>query len=134
MQILGEEYITSNYIVSGKGLSYIHSFLTGKTLEPEEVTLEFHDKSETLIWAARFYGRICRNYALETVARGGVYVAGGVAAKSPVLLTHDAFKNEFYSSHTMFDILKEIPVFLISDEESGLWGAAFYGLQNLSKL
>lgn len=134
LQELGEDYITTNYVVSGKGLSYIHRFLTGEILEPKEVTLKFHDNSETLKWAARFYGRTCRNYALETLARGGVYVVGGVAVKSPELLTHHAFKNEFYSSHTMSAILKEMPVFLICNEESGLWGAAFFGLQNLRKL
>lgn len=130
---LGEPYITSNHIVSGRGLSYIHRFLTGELLEPEEVVLKFKDDSETLIWAARFLGRLCRNYVLENLARGGVYVAGGVAAKSPKLLTHDAFKAEFYSSNTMADILKEIPVFLIRNEESGLWGAAFFGLQHLNE-
>ncbi|MHC4183404.1 MAG: glucokinase [Planctomycetota bacterium] len=129
----GEEYITANYVVSGKGISYIHRFLTGERLGPQEVTSKFNDDSETLAWAARFYGRTCRNYALNILARGGVYIAGGVAARTPELLTHSAFKNEFYQSHTMVAILNEIPVFLIRNEESGLWGAAFYGLQKLRK-
>jgi glucokinase len=133
LQELGEAYVTNNHIVSGRGLSYTHRFLTGEILEPEDVALRFQDNSETLIWAARFYGRTCRNYALENLARGGVYVAGGVAAKSPKLLTHNAFKAEFYSSNTMAAILKEIPVFLIRDEESGLWGAAYFGLQHLKE-
>lgn len=130
---LGEEYITANYVVSGRGLVYIHKFLTGKTLEAQEITSNINDNLETLTWAARFYGRICRNYALETVAQGGVYIAGGVAAKTPILLTHEAFAHEFRSSETMSSILKEIPVFLIRNEESGLWGAAFFGLQRLKR-
>jgi glucokinase len=133
MRELGHEYVTTNYIVSGRGLTYIHRFLTGDNLNPEGITLIFKSHAETLAWAARFFGRACRNYALETVARGGVYVAGGIAAKSPEILTHEAFRNEFRSSQTMAAILKDIPVFLMRNEESGLWGAAFFGLHRLMK-
>jgi glucokinase len=131
LQELGGAYVTYNHVVSGRGLSRVHRFLTGEVLEPEEVTRKFQDNSETVKWAARFFGRACRNYALGNLARGGVYVSGGVAAKSPELITHDAFKNEFYSSDTMAGILKQIPVFLICNEESGLWGAAYFGRQYL---
>lgn len=134
MQKLGEEYLTANYIVSGRGLSAVHLFLTGEDLRPEEVAGTFSDDSETLDWAARFYGRVCRNYALEILALGGVYIAGGVAAKTPELIKHRAFSVEFYRSRTMSDILKQISVSLISDEESGLWGAALCGLQYLKKV
>jgi len=130
---LGEKYITANYIVSGRGLVYIHKFLTGKTLEVQEITSNINNNLETLTWASRFYGRICRNYALETVAQGGVYIAGGVAAKTPILLTHEAFAHEFRSSETMSSILEKIPVFLIRNEESGLWGAGFFGFQRLKR-
>ncbi len=130
---LGEEYITAYTVVSGKGLCHIHLFLTGEKLDPQEVTTKFSEQSETLEWAARFYGRVCRNYALEVLALGGVFIAGGVAAKAPTLIKHEAFQNEFRSSSTMKTILQKIPVFLIRNEESGLWGAALYGLQRLQK-
>lgn len=130
---IGEEYITANYVVSGRGLTYIHRFLTGQKLRPEDIAKSFSSDSETLDWAARFYGRVCRNYALETLALGGVYIAGGVAAKSPELLTHNAFATEFRSSKTMSNILDQIPVFLITDEESSLWGSALFGLQSLRR-
>lgn len=130
---LGEQYITANKIVSGKGLSYIHRFLTGEELTPREVTERFSQDSETLRWASRFYGRVCRNYALETLSLGGVYIAGGVAAKNPELVTHEAFATEFRSSPKLALLLEKIPVFLIKDENSGLWGAAVSGLQGLLK-
>jgi glucokinase len=129
---LGEEYITANYIVSGKGIQYIHRFLTGEKLDPEDIARCFTTGSETLEWAARFYGRVSRNYALEVLATGGVYVAGGVAAKAPILIRNEVFEKEFRSSVTMSDILSKIPVFLITNEESGLWGAALFGKQLLS--
>ncbi len=130
---LGTGYPTGNDVVSGKGLSLIHQFLTGERLDPRDVTAGFGPGSETLAWAARFYGRSCRDYALEVLARGGLYIAGGVAAKAPELVTHEAFATEFRDSKTMSGILSRIPVFLITDEESGLWGAAGYGRQVLKK-
>ncbi len=131
MEKLKEDHITGNLVVSGKGLSHIHWFLTGERLEPKKVTKMFSPASDTLAWAARFYGRVCRDYALLTLSLGGLYIAGGLAAKIPELVTHEEFKSEFYSSSTMAHILAKIPVFLISDENSGLWGAAFLGLQKL---
>lgn len=130
---LGEEYVTGNTVVSGKGLSSIHRFLTGERLEPQEVAAKLAPNSETIAWAARFYGRVCRNYALETLALGGLYVSGGVAAKVPHLVTHEAFASEFRSSRTLSELLKKIPVYLNKNEESGLWGAAFLGLQELQR-
>ena len=129
----GQKHITGNLVVSGRGLRYIHWFLSGDELEPQEVTARFTRESETLAWAARFYGRVCRDYALEVLALGGLYVAGGVAARNPEILTHENFCNEFLNSSTMRHLLENIPVFLIDNQDSGLWGAAFYGQQILQK-
>jgi len=133
MHELGEEYVTGNHIVSGKGLSLIHYFLSGEKLEPKDVMTRCTSACETLAWAARFFGRACRNYALEVLSLGGMYIAGGVAAKLPYMLTHRAFNEEFRSSKTMSRILAQIPVLLITNEESGLWGAALLGQQMLKK-
>jgi glucokinase len=129
----GERYITGNTVVSGRGLSYLHQFLTGGKLSPPEVAEEFTRHPETLEWAARFYGRACRNYALQVLSLGGLYVAGGVAAKSPELVYHKAFATEFRTSDTLGGLLAKIPVYLIKDENSGLWGAAKYGLQRVKR-
>jgi len=131
----GQKHITGNLVVSGRGLRYLHWFLAGEELEPREVSARFTEgeKSETLAWAAKFYGRVCRDYALEVLAFGGLYIAGGVAAKNPEILTHENFRHEFLDSPTMGHLLANIPVFLIDNQDSGLWGAAFYGQQLLQK-
>ncbi len=129
----GEQYVTGNTVVSGRGLSYIDQFLTGERLSPAEVAERFKGHPETLEWAARFYGRACRNFALQTLALGGMYIAGGVAAKSPEMVYHSSFRTEFRSSDTLAGLLEKIPVYLIRDENSGLWGAAKYGQRRLSK-
>jgi glucokinase len=76
---------------------------------------------------------VCRNYALETLSLGGLYIAGGVAARNPELIQRTAFRKEFRSSDTLTHILEKIPVFLITDQNSGLWGAAQFGLQKLKE-
>ena len=128
---LGSEYVETETVVSGKGLSLVHQFLTGEKLDPAGVTAVINRDSPTMRWMARFYGRVCRIYALQVFARGGVYIAGGVAAKVPGLVLHAKFKKEFYKSTTMDHVLKKMPVFLNSNEDSGLWGAAFIGQQIL---
>ena len=131
---LGDPYVTWNNVVSGKGIGFVHQFLTGQALEPKQVTATFTEDSETLRWCARFFGRVSRNFALETLATGGLYVAGGVAAKVPVIVTHEEFRNEFTRSPRHSRLLKKIPIFLLENEESGLWGAAFCGVQKLGAL
>ena len=70
---------------------------------------------------------------MQLLAYGGVYIAGGVAAKLPQLVTRTEFEASFRGSGTMAGELQKIPVFLNSNEESGLWGAAFYGQQQLKQ-
>jgi len=124
--------ITGNLVVSGRGLAMLHHFLSGEPLEPAAVAAKFTPDSPTLAWAARFYGRVCREFALEVLATGGLYIAGGVAAKNPELLTHPEFGREFRDSPTLGHLLARIPLFLIDNEDSGLWGAAFHGRQLLT--
>jgi len=125
----GQKHITGNLVVSGRGLRYIHWFLSGEDLEPKDVGARFTPASETLAWAAKFYGRVCRDFALEVLALGGLYIDGGLAAQNPEMLAHANFRGEFLNSPTMAHILAKIPVLLIDNQDSGLWGAAFLGQQ-----
>lgn len=127
----GATHITGNLVVSGIGLSYLHEFLAGEELIPPEIASRLTPDSETLAWTARFHGRVCRNFALEILARGGLYLAGGIAARNPEILNHEEFRREFLDSPTMGRILARIPVLLFDNQDSGLWGAAFLGQQHL---
>ncbi len=128
----GHPYPFGDFIVTGYGLSLLHEFLTGDSLSPAEVAATFTEDSQTLAMFARFYGRACRNYALCVVALGGVYIAGGLAAKNPSMLTHPEFTREFVNSPTYGFMLEDIPIYLNTNEESGLWGAAFFGQLKVS--
>ena len=126
-------YVENEFVVSGRGLSLIHQFISGEILTPAEIGNNIPQDSKTFRWMARFYGRACRNYALQVIARGGVYIAGGIAAKVPALITHPEFKLQFQKSKTMRTVLEAIPVLLITNEESGLWGAAYFAAQTLKQ-
>lgn len=129
----GAPFAEWEFVVSGPGLSALHEFLTGEQLLPKDVAAKFAHASETLAWFARFYGRVCRCFALETLALGGLYIAGGVAAKNPEIVKHPEFSREFRSSKTMAEILARIEVRLVDDEDSGLWGAAAYAVEELRR-
>lgn len=129
LKISDEPYVRAEMVVSGPGLAQLHRFLTGERLEPAEVSATLGNDSETLRWMARFYGRLARNLALQVMALGGVYIAGGLAAKVPELVTHAEFTRAFRHSATMHRVLERIPVYLNTNEESGLWGAAFKAMQ-----
>lgn len=129
----GRRHITPDIVVTGGGLQRIHKFLTGQDISAKEVASTFDQESRTLRWFARFYARTCRNIALTLLSMGGVYLTGGISAKNPAIVRHPVFGEEFHASETHGKLLEQMPVFLNRDEDAGLWGAAFHGLQVLSQ-
>ncbi len=70
----------------------------------------------------RFYARALRNMALDIMARGGMYIAGGIAAKNLDIFRDGGFMKEFEVNHSMHDVLKDIPVFVITNYDVSLFG------------
>jgi glucokinase len=131
----GLPYCHGDAVVTGSGLARLHSYLSGVDTGPMEVEARLGDAPETVAWFARFYGRVARNYALAVLATGGLYVAGGVAARNPRLLRHPAFLAEFVTapSASHADLLASVPVLLNANQFSGVYGAALYGMQLLRR-
>jgi glucokinase len=128
----GRRWAEGDSVVTGLGLRLIHRYLTGEDLTPLEISARITPESPTTKWYARFYGRACRNWAIALMASGGMYIAGGVAANNPMLVTVPEFMAEFRNSHVYADSLHNVPVRLNANEKSGLFGAAFYGAQLLA--
>ena len=128
----GIEEPTGDQVVSGRGLAWLHRYLTGEDLPPEQVARRITPESETTRWFARFYGRACRHYALTAVPLAGLFVSGGVAVKNPFLVDNDTWRTEFVRSAAKKELLTSIRVDLVTDEKIGLWGAARYGTEQLS--
>ena len=121
-------YAIGDVIVSGKGLQLLYEYHHGEVLHPKDIDERTDANSVVTRWFARFYGRACRHYALSVLPLGGIYLAGGVASKKHELADNEAFREEFITSAAHSKLLNQIPVYLNINEESGLWGAAFYGL------
>lgn len=127
LQQTGYAHAFGDIILSGRGLSLIHEFLTGRKLAPPEVAAEAGPDSETAAWFARFFGRACRILALHVLPKGGLFLCGGVAAKNPQFVIHPEFLREFTDSPAYKELLSLIPVRLTTNAHTGLYGAAMYG-------
>ena len=120
-------YIDWEDLVSGRGLQLIHEYFSGERREAAEIAQRSSEFPKTLEYFARTYGRVCRDFALTTLPAGGLYIAGGVAAKNPPIVFSSAFREAFLASKSYREVLEAIPVRLFDNERSGLWGAAWYG-------
>lgn len=71
------------------------------------------------------YGAEAGNLALKLLSYGGLYIAGGIAAKNlPLLRDTDTFLDAFVNKGRMRVLLEAIPVHIILNPQVGLIGAA----------
>ena len=77
------------------------------------------------------YGAEAGNLALKLKATGGVYVGGGIAPKILPKLRDGAFRRAFLAKGRFAELLAEIPVRVILDELTPLYGAARYAIARL---
>lgn len=118
-------------VLSGRGLEAIYSYLAVKEGLPELSASEIAagkdtDKlaERTLKIFTRFYARCAKNFFLDTLARGGVYIAGGIAAKNKEIF-HTDFMPEFVRNNSFQNLLEKAPVRIITKYDISHIGAAF---------
>lgn len=80
--------------------------------------------AETMALFVDAYGAIAGDLALVTLARGGLYVAGGVAARNPALMLEGRFLEALLDKGRYRSILERIPIKIALDHETALLGAA----------
>ena len=71
------------------------------------------------------YGSEAGNLAVRSVARGGVYVAGGIAVKILPKLKDGRFVRAAQHKEKMTEFLAQVPIHVVLDEECPLKGAAY---------
>lgn len=129
-------------VLSGSGIQLIYNFFCSRNaaiksnellakegLHPDEIfNSRFLDEHawNTFELYALFYARCAKNFALDSLARGGVYIAGGIAAKNLMLFEQDSFLTEFINCGKQQEVLKKIPIYVITDYNVSLYGAAEY--------
>jgi glucokinase len=143
------QYLTARYgrvdverVVSGRGLANVAEFthggacaVAGADLDPVAVPAAVsqaamqgrcHRCREALDLFVGALGSAAGNAAIMGVARGGVFIGGGIPAKILPALQGDLFVTPFRSKPPMHELLASIPVFVITHTEAGLLGAAVY--------
>jgi glucokinase len=126
-------HVSWERLLSGLGLVNIHNFLTGVD-EPylETIPMKIADAAKSGDAAAihafeifvDIYGAEAGNMALRTLARGGVFLAGGIAGKNAGFFTDGRFVEAFLRKGRFRALLGDIPVDLIENPRVGLIGAA----------
>ena len=132
-------------VISGPGLMRVYSFLQDSGLgapskqlmdatkhpgvDPAEVIAEYGLRKldplavRALDLFVSAYGAFAGNMALGSLARGGVYVAGGIAPKIIGRLKEGAFMRAFTGRGAFTPLLSGIPVRVVMDAKVGLRGA-----------
>ena len=120
-------HVSWERLVSGMGLVNIFTFLGGEDADPA-VIAELADRGDPRANHAfeifvDIYGAEAGNMALRLLARGGIYLAGGVAAKNIARFTDGRFVEAFLRKGRFRPLMETIPVDLIMNEQVGLMGA-----------
>ncbi len=131
------------HVVSGAGLERIYAFLrdTGRHAENRAVreamtagdaaaaiTRAALESGDALALAAldlfiACFGAAAGDFALATLARGGVYVAGGIAPRILPRLRAGGFAAAFNSKARFSEAARACPVHVVTNERLGLLGA-----------
>lgn len=138
-------------VLSGRGIESIYQFLRQKkqfkaskyaeeideSLDKPPLISKYKEQDETCKETfrlfTRFFGRCAKNFALDCLARGGLYIAGGIASKNKEIFTIRDFLNEFENAHQRSEVLKKIPVYVIVNYDVSLYGACFAAVYHLHK-
>jgi glucokinase len=78
------------------------------------------------------YGAEAGNLALKLLPYGGLYLAGGIAAKNLALIEQGSFMRSFHAKGRMSELMTQIPVHVVLNPKVGLIGAALCAAQTAS--
>lgn len=129
-------HVSTERVCSGKGLVNLYEALyhvDGKPLEtlpePEDITQAVRLGDDLLAresWQMMtgFLGSLAGNLCLTLNARGGIYLAGGVALSSSDIFDKTLFRKKMEAKGRYADFLKTIPAYLVTEKIP-----AFTGLQ-----
>lgn len=136
-------------VVSGPGLATIYEFLREQAAEPESPelarTLERDDRAAAIAAFALergdplarraldlfidAYGAAAGDHALAVLARGGVFVTGGIAPRIASRLQRGGFVAAFNAKGRYADLMADIPLYLVMNEKLALLGAIVIAMQ-----
>jgi glucokinase len=83
---------------------------------------------QTLSLFVSIYGAETGNCALNFLSTGGIFLGGSIAAKIVPKMKEPIFMQAFLDKGRMEPLLKEMPVKIVLNDDSGIIGAARYTL------
>lgn len=127
-------------LLSGHGLQRIYSFLAGfgvllnATSLSAQAISQAAEHGEPLACAAlalfaQIFASCAGNFALLSLAHGGLYLSGGIAPKILSALQTPAVLEAFVNKPPMRELLQSIPLHVVLNEQLGLLGAASLAAQ-----
>jgi glucokinase len=120
-------HVSWERVLSGPGLVNIFTFLGGEPCDPAELAAMADSGDERARRAVRIfidvYGSEAGNMALRLLGRGGIYIAGGIAARNPDWFTDGTFTNAYLRKGRFREVVGSIPVYVVMNPEAGLLGA-----------
>ena len=140
------EFVTSETILSGGGFQRVHEFLDASVRHPgfddhkidpapEIARMGLSGECpvcvETLNLWVEVYGAEAGNLALRSVARGGIYITGGIAVKILPKMKNGRFAAAVQHKEKLGDFLAQIPIHVVLNEDCPLLGAAFVAWKSL---
>jgi glucokinase len=146
------QHLSYERIVSGPGLVNIFEFLreSGRASAPASLLEEMQatDPAAVISQAAlqgkypiceqaldiflEIFGAEAGNVALTFMAKGGVWLGGGIVVKIlPRVKGTDCFMKGFTHKGRLIELMERIPVRVILNDKTALLGAAFYGGQQI---
>jgi len=132
---------TAERVLSGPGLVDIYSWLRERAgvaagedlaLRPDAAAAITADalahplglSGQALEVFVRCYGAFAGDLAMLFLARGGVYLAGGIAPKMLPRLCDGTFLDAFHDKAEHADLMPGFPIHVVMDQRVGLIGAA----------
>jgi glucokinase len=139
--------VSCEEIASGRGFQRIHEFLNPALRHESFDTPDGNSAGEitqgglaqtcdicveTLAFWIEMFGGVVANFALQVMTVGGVYVAGGIAAKILPKLKDGAFLKSFCGGGKLAQVLARVPISVVINEDAPMMGAAYEALRALS--
>jgi glucokinase len=143
LQLMWKEHgrVSVERILSGGGLEALYKTLeqlagrTPQALTAADITAGAGKDAAcraTLSMFCAVFGAVAGDLALAHGARGGVYIAGGIAQKIEAFLVQSAFRQRFEDKGRLSPFVKAIPTRLIVNPDVAMLGAARAGARRAS--
>lgn len=153
LQLEFGHHVSWERIISGPGIFNIYRFLKGyrDITEPDwfKKLLEVQDPAAVISQCAgegryplckevmdlflRYLAIETAQVALKHKATGGIYIGGGILPKIMEIFNPEKFIENFLQMNRMNPLLEKMEIKVILNENSPMYGAAFYAVKQLSK-